>query len=125
MARPRKIKTNTVYKHFLYGDKYATMEFFSKPITFDELKEAKHDIVDRLSVKHTETGGIIFIYSIWGNYSHLKEDEEEDLVLYKDLFSDNKHNETSILARPLSIFASLTDKEKYPNSKQKYRFEEI
>ena len=43
----------------------------------------------------------------------------EDEVVYEHL--DTK--ETWV--RPLSMFNSLVDKEKYPDVKQKYRFEEI
>lgn len=44
---------------------------------------------------------------------------EEKLVIYKHI------NEEQIYARPLSMFNSLVDKEKYPNVTQKYRFEII
>lgn len=40
---------------------------------------------------------------------------EELLVIYT-------HND-DIWARPISMFTSLVDKKKYPNVKQKYRFE--
>lgn len=43
----------------------------------------------------------------------------EDMVVYKHL-EDNK-----IWVRPLTLFNSLVDKEKYPNVKQEYRFEEV
>ena len=44
---------------------------------------------------------------------------EELLVIYKHLDDDK------IWARPLNMFNSLVDKEKYPDVKQKYRFEEV
>lgn len=50
----------------------------------------------------------------------------EDLVVYYCM--DNKGNtnhKDGIYARPLSMFLSEVDHEKYPDVKQKYRFEEI
>lgn len=43
----------------------------------------------------------------------------EDMVIYKHL-EDN-----TIWARPMDMFNSLVDKEKYPDVTQEYRFEEI
>lgn len=43
----------------------------------------------------------------------------EDMVVYKHL-EDNQ-----IWVRPLDMFNSKVDKEKYPNVTQEYRFEEI
>lgn len=50
----------------------------------------------------------------------------EDLVVYACM--DNKGNtnhKDRIYARPLEMFLSEVDHEKYPDVKQKYRFEEI
>lgn len=50
----------------------------------------------------------------------------EDLVVYACMDNNGKTNhKDGIYARPLEMFLSEVDHEKYPDVKQKYRFEEI
>lgn len=53
-------------------------------------------------------------YMVIGIGTHTE--THEDLVIYKD-----KNNK--VWLRPLSIFMSKVDKEKYPDATQEYRFE--
>ena len=49
----------------------------------------------------------------------------EDLVVYRCTGNKNTNHTDGIYARPLEMFLSEVDHEKYPDVKQKYRFEEI
>lgn len=50
----------------------------------------------------------------------------ENLVVYYCMDNEGKTNhKDGIYARPLEMFLSEVDHEKYPNANQKYRFEEI
>ena len=49
----------------------------------------------------------------------------EDLVIYCCVDNENTNHKDGIYARPLSMFLSEVDQEKYPVVKQKYRFEKI
>ena len=59
-----------------------------------------------------------YLYKITGEAEHTETGEK--LMVYMALYDDFR-----LFARPLEMFMGETDKEKYPNVKQKYRFEKI
>ncbi len=74
-------------------------------------------------------------YSVWQHFKGFQavviclakhSETGEDLVVYYCLGKGiNSNHVNGIYARPLDMFLSEVDHEKYPDVKQKYRFEEI
>lgn len=59
-----------------------------------------------------------YLYEILGVAHHTETGEK--LVVYRALYGEGK-----ICARPLDMFLSETDHEKYPQAEQKFRFEPL
>ncbi|WP_227821984.1 DUF1653 domain-containing protein [Clostridioides sp. ZZV14-6345] len=125
----RKLKYPAIYKHFK-GGFYVVMGV-SKAVTGDELDKIFKNIgcINRLDVleyrfgsRHTETKENVIIYrDNKGNLYHYKDvDNNTNLVIYKTLYDG-----TGAYARPIEMFLSKVDKEKYPSVVQEYRFEEV
>lgn len=118
----RELKYPAIYKHFK-NKFYATMGV-SNYIDIEEFKEVlnKEDLtvfnLPSVSVEYTESGENIVSVNYKEKWYHF-DVCQEDLTLYKSLY-DNK----GIYGRPLKMFLSEVDKEKYPEVTQKYRFEE-
>ena len=63
----------------------------------------------------------LYLYEIIGTSRHTE--SKEELMIYKPLYETECTNGVDYAARPLEMFVSEVDHEKYPDIKQKYRFE--
>jgi len=62
-----------------------------------------------------------YLYEIIGTSRHTE--TKEELMIYKPLYETECVDGVDYAARPLDMFMSEVDHEKYPDIKQKYRFE--
>lgn len=108
----RLLKVHKVYRHFK-GKKYIVIGV-SKPVEVLFNCDAIH------TVFHTELEVNLGLSDYGGKYYHSKSIDKQMLVIYKQVSLDTK-----IYARPIDMFLSEVDKEKYPQAKQKYRMEEV
>lgn len=72
---------------------------------------------------------IILEVIVGGIYRHFKGTEHKVICLAKHSETEETlviyTHDNDIWARPIAMFTSLVDKQKYPDVKQKYRFELI
>lgn len=90
---------------------------FIAPHDFSFCFEHKRDLPKRGERYRHFKGGLYTIICI-ANYS----ETDEKLVIYQRDKDGSEYSER-ICARPLEMFMSLVDKEKYPDAKQEWRFE--
>ena len=69
---------------------------------------------------HTELESDTWIFRVGDKYYHPSTIEKEKLVIYIALYGDRL-----TYVRPLPMFLSTVDKEKYPNATHKFRLERI
>lgn len=109
-----------VYKHFK-GKNY-----FAIGVVENGDSEDKYDAEDEVMVndmlftmfraKHTETGKYILVAMMQDGKMYT--DEPGKFIMYKALYDDG-----ALYVRPLDMFMSEVDHEKYPDVTQKYRLE--
>ncbi len=63
----------------------------------------------------------MYLYEIIGTARHTE--SKEELMIYRPLYPTECTDGVDFAARPLEMFMSEVDHEKYPNIIQKYRFE--
>ena len=110
----RTLKPYQIYRHF--KNKMYCVIGVSIPTEYEKLQHWEHVF----PAKHTErtVNSAVYIYNQEGKYKHDAEDCNETLVLYRSLYDDS-----GVYVRPIEMFLSEVDHEKYPDVKQKYRME--
>ena len=80
------------------------------------------DIVQHFKREKFEQPGQLYLYKILAIAQHTE--SKECLVIYQALYENDAMDvHFGVYARPYNMFMSEVDRKKYPNIKQKYRFE--
>ena len=80
------------------------------------MRSFKQGDIVRHFKRELDSSGNMYLYRILGIARHTENGEE--LMVYQALYGDGQ-----IFARPLAMFMEEVDHNKYPDIKQKYRFE--
>ena len=79
----------------------------------DIVQHFKREMLDEEECKTNK-----YLYEIIGTATH--SETRESMMVYKPLYEDG-----GMYVRPLDMFLSEVDHRKYPDVKQKYRFEKV
>ena len=111
--------------------KWETWEVTTKKWNFNfifvlERKFSKGDIVqhfkrEKMTDEQLKEEPNLYLYEIIGTARHTE--NKEEIMIYKPLYPTECTNGVDFAARPLEMFMSEVDHQKYPEIKQKYRFE--
>ena len=82
----------------------------------------RHFKRETVSKDEIERNPNVYLYKIIGTSRHTESGEE--LMIYEPLYQTECTEGVDYAARPLDMFLSEVDHAKYPNIKQKFRFEE-
>lgn len=121
MENKRKIQIPHTYRHFK-GEKYVTL-FTATYISEEESNESM--IESYTEARYTEGRGNVHIIERDNKYRYINVHTREDygeLVIYKCITGKNIGR---VYARPIEMFASKVDKNKYPDVNQIFRFEKV
>ena len=88
--------------------------------TFKKDDIVKHFKREIMTKEQLENNPYLYLYKIIGTSRHTESGEE--LMIYLPLYETECTNGVDYAARPLDMFISEVDQQKYPNIKQKYRF---
>ena len=81
------------------------------------------DIVRHFKHEYYPDDSPMYTYRILEYATH--SETRETLVIYEALYDLNEEETLKVFARPLDMFMSKVDREKYPDIRQEYRFERL
>lgn len=120
----RFISIPGIYRHFKGFKNNEEMLYavsnISMPVDSEEFSKMIKNGEEVIMMYHTELEVAIIIVREGDRYYHNRGIDQEMLVMYTALYGERES-----YLRPLPMFLSKTDKEKYPNAVQEYRLEEI